>query len=84
MTWMNCLCPFGLFISVATLAINLLIEIPAEEFKPMFLLILVRISLATVLARLIFFLFSVTSKNASSSDNGSTKSVYSKKMSNLF
>ena len=68
-------CPFGLFILVATFAINLLIEIPADAVSPISLFILALICLATSVASEIFFLLSVTSKNASSSDRGSIKSV---------
>ena len=70
----------GLFISVATFAINLFIEIPAEAVKPISFLILFLISVAISVANDIFFLFSVTSKKASSSESGSTKSEYSKKI----
>jgi len=64
-----------LFISVATFAMNLFVEIPAEAVKPISFLILSLISVAISVANDIFFLFSVTSKNASSSESGSTKSV---------
>ena len=70
--------PFGLLKSLAILATNLLIEIPADEVKPVFSKISSRISLAVFEAEKIPFLFSVTSKYASSSDKVSTKSVYEK------
>ncbi len=69
-------CPFGLLISDATLAMNLLIEIPAEAVKPTSSYILDLISSAINVADFIFFLFSVTSRKASSRERGSTKSVY--------
>ena len=55
-------CPFGLLMSLATLAINLFIEIPAEAFKPVFAFIFSRISFAINVALGLPFLFSVTSK----------------------
>ncbi len=70
-------CPFGLLISEAILAINLLYEIPAEARKPVLLKIFVLISLAIIEADGFPFLFIVTSKYASSKERGSTKSVYS-------
>ncbi|MNR49794.1 hypothetical protein D3C85_1692230 [compost metagenome] len=70
-------CPFGLFTSEAILAVNLLIEIPALAVNPTSSLIRLRISCASKVADLIPFLFEVTSRNASSRESGSTKSVYS-------
>jgi len=67
----------GLLISLATFAINLLIDIPAEAFKPVFLFIFFLISSAINVALRIPFLFCVTSKYASSNYNGSTLSVNS-------
>ena len=54
---------------------NLLIETPAEAVKPVSLKIRSLISSANREALVIPFLFSVTSKYASSKDKGSTKSV---------
>ena len=54
---------------------NLLIDIPAEAVRPVSFLIRLRISLAISDANSIFFLLTVTSKNASSKDRGSIKSV---------
>ena len=67
--------PFGLLMSDATLAINLLTEIPADALSCNSLKIRSLISWAIKLAEGLPFLFSVTSKYASSNESGSTKSV---------
>src|SRR5690606_34883394 len=67
--------PLGLLISEATLAMNLLTEIPALAVSPVSSNMRCRISRAMSVARLIRRLFSVTSRKASSSESGSTRSV---------
>ena len=68
--------PFGLFQSEAILARNLFGATPAEAVSPVTLKISVRIRSATSVALGISCKFSVTSRKASSKDNGSIRWVY--------
>src|ERR1035437_9492385 len=69
--------PSGLFMSEAIFARNLFTEMPAEAVRPVLDLMSFLILLAMTVADPIFFLSHVTSRNASSIDSGSIKSVYS-------
>ena len=74
--------PSGLLISEAIFARNLFTEIPAEAVRPVLCFISFLILFAMTVADPIFFLSSVTSRNASSIESGSIISVYSLKISN--